>query len=263
MGNTLSDVRTRMATVGVALLVMMSFAGVGVATVAASNSGAQDGEAQVRVAHMSPDAPAVDVLVDGEPVVEGVEFGAVSDYLALSEGHHDITVQTSEDETVVIEENVTVEADTAYTAAAVGEVSEETLELAVFEDDFETPSDENTSVRLVHVSPDAPAVDVTVAGTDTVLFDNVSFGNATDYVEIPADDYELEIRGATEDNDGEVVTTVNVSAEGGTVYSAFAAGYLSPDEAPADTPFEVIFATDAGGEMTEMMDSENETTAEA
>ncbi|WP_135854640.1 DUF4397 domain-containing protein [Halorussus salinus] len=264
-----TTVTRRLATLGVALLVMTSFAGIGIAAIGANN--AQDEDAQVRVAHLSPDAPAVDVLVDGQAALEGVEFGAVSDYLALSAGEHTVTIQTSENETVVFEGNVSVEAGEMYTVAAIGEVTEETFEPVVYEDDFEMPSDENATVRLIHASPDAPAVDVTVAGTDTVLYDNVSFGNASDYVEVPAGDYELEIRGATEENDGEVVTTVNVSVEGGTAYSAIAAGYLSPDDEPADTPFEVLLATDSSGEMmgteTEMDGTEtemmgNETTTE-
>ncbi|MFC7080432.1 DUF4397 domain-containing protein [Halorussus caseinilyticus] len=242
-----------MATVGVVLLVLTGFVGVGVATVGATDSGA----AQVRVAHLSPDAPAVDVLVDGDPVLEGVEFGTVSDYLQVPAGERTVTIQTSEDETVVFEGTVSVEAGTMYTVAAVGEVSEETFRPEIYVDDFETPSDENASVRLIHASPDAPAVDVTVEESGAVLYDNVSFSNATDYVEVPAGDYTLEVRPATEDNDGEVVTTFDVSVEGGTTYSAVAAGYLSPDEAPADVPFDLLVAVDSGGAMM------NETTAES
>lgn len=63
---------------------------------------------------------------------------------------------------------------------------------------------------------------------------------------VPAGDYTLEVRPATADDDGAVATTVGVSVEGGTVYSAITAGYLSPDDEPADTPFEVIVAADAG-----------------
>jgi len=207
-----------------------------------------DEDAQVRIAHLSPDAPAVDVLVDGDPVLENVEFGTVSDYRNVSAGEHEVVIQTSENESVVFEETVTLEAGTQTTIAATGEVGEETFEARIYEDDFEQPADDEASARLIHASPDAPAVDVTVVDSDTVLFDNVTFGNATDYAEVPAGDYELEVRPATADNDGEVVTTVNVTAESGTVYSAVAAGYLSPDEAAADTPFEVLLVTDAGGD---------------
>jgi len=38
-------------------------------------------DAMVRIIHASPDAPAVDILVDGEKAVSGAEFKAVTDYL--------------------------------------------------------------------------------------------------------------------------------------------------------------------------------------
>ena len=42
----------------------------------------------LRAAHLSPDAPAVDVWVDGSVVLSGVTFGTVSDYLMVSAGEH-------------------------------------------------------------------------------------------------------------------------------------------------------------------------------
>ncbi|WP_135806271.1 DUF4397 domain-containing protein [Halorussus marinus] len=236
------------ATLAVAAVVLIGFAGAGTAAVAAS----QDGTAEVRVAHMSPDAPAVDVLVDGDAVLEGVEFGAVSDYLELEAGDHEVVIQTSENETVVFEDTITVEADTSYTVAAAGEVSQDTFAPQIYVDDPEHPSEENASVRLVHVSPDAGPVDVTVESTGAVLYDNATFPNATGYVTVPAGDYTLEVRPATEGNDGEVLTTFDVTVEGASTYSAFAAGYLAPDEAAADTPFDLIVAQDTGGNQTTM-----------
>lgn len=258
---TNSKIRQRAVAIG---LVLITVVGLGVG---ASVAVQDDGDAQVRIAHLSPDAPAVDVLVDGNAVLEGAEFGDVSDYTNLSSGEHNVTIQTSENESVVFEGNVTVEAGSQYTAAAVGEVGADTLDLAVYQDDFEMPAEGNASVRLVHASPDAPAVDVTVAETNSTLFDNATFSNATDYASVPAGDYSLEVRPATEADDGDVVSTANVTLENGTVYSAIAAGYLSPGEAAADQPFEVLLVTDSGAEMmdnettTEVMD--NETTTEA
>lgn len=251
-------------------LVLITVIGLGVGASVALTA-QDDGEGQVRAAHLSPDAPAVDVLVDEEPVLENVEFGDVSDYLNLSAGEHNVTIQVSEDTSTVFEGNVTVEADTQYTLAAVGEVSEDTFDVAVFEDDFETPAEGDASVRLIHASPDAPAVDVTVAESGDTLFDNATFANATDYATVPAGDYSLEIRPATEADDGEVVTTANVTLENGTVYSAIAAGYLAPDEAAADVPFEVLLVTDSGAEMmggdmgneTDDEEMNTETTTEA
>jgi hypothetical protein len=235
----------------VAVVVIVGFAGAGTAAVATT----QDGTADVRVAHMSPDAPAVDVLIGGEPVLEGVEFGAVSDYLEVESGDLDVTIQTTENETVVFNDTVTVEADTSYTIAATGEVSQETFAPQIYVDDAARPAEENASVRLVHVSPDAGPVDVTVESSGAVLYDNATFPNATDYATVPAGDYTLEVRPATADNDGEVLTSFNVTVEGGTAYSAFAAGYVAPDEAAADTPFDLIVAEDAVANETMTMNA--------
>ncbi|WP_266077698.1 DUF4397 domain-containing protein [Haladaptatus caseinilyticus] len=223
-------------------------------TTAAANEttvAGEAGKAQVRVAHMSPDAPPVDVLVDGETVVSNLSYGNVTDYAALSAGEHNVTITAAGDpSTVVFSENVTFEADTNYTAVAQGEISENAnrpFEVNILEDDFTAPGAGNASVRLVHVSPDAPPVDVTVAGSNTTLFDNVSYGNATAYEEVPAGDYTLEVRPATANDDGEVVGTFNVTLNESTAYSAFAAGYINPAAAPEsgqNNPFELILVED-------------------
>jgi hypothetical protein len=204
-------------------------------------------EAAVRVAHMSPDAPNVDIGVDGSTVLEDVAFGAVSDYLALAGGSHTVTITPAGDpETVVFEGDVTVEAGTAYTVAAAGEVSEgadQPFEPLILEDDNEPPSGDTARVRAVHASPDAPAVDITAGGGDTVLFDGVAYRGSGD-TEVPAGDYTLQIRGDTEGNDGEVVADFDVSVEGEQVYTAFAAGYLSPDDEPVDTAFDLFVVQD-------------------
>jgi hypothetical protein len=41
-----------------------------------------------------------------------------------------------------------------------------------------------------------------------------------------------------------------VSVAGGGVYTGFAAGYLSPDDEPDDTPFDLVVAQDSGGSMS-------------
>lgn len=203
----------------------------------------------LRVVHASPDAPAVNVSVDNETVLSDVPFGAVSDYLSLQAGTYNVTVAAAEDpDTVVFEGEVTLDPASVTTLAASGEISEDaatSFEPVLISDTAVEPGDNESAVRVVHLSPDAPTVDITAADGEVVLADNVSFQNASDYVTVPAGDYTVEIRAATEDNDGEVVTTVDVSLENGTAYSAMAVGYLNPDEAPADTPFEVLLSEDA------------------
>ena len=80
---------------------------------------AQD-EAFVRVVHASPDAPNVDVWVDGETVLTDVPFTAVSDYLTLPAGTYNVQVTATGSTDPVIDADLTLEAGTSYTVAATG-----------------------------------------------------------------------------------------------------------------------------------------------
>jgi hypothetical protein len=208
--------------------------------------------ASLRVAHMSPNAPNVDVYADGSAVLEDVAFGAVSDYLEVPAGDRQLRITPAGDaETTVFEGAVPVEDGSDYTVAAAGEVgdmADQPFEPLVLEDDNSDPGDDTARVRLVHASPDAPAVDVTLAADGSALFDGVAFGESG-YVTVPAGDYTLQVRGDTESNDGDVVAEFDVSVAGGEVYTGFAAGYLSPDDDPGDATFDLIVSQDAGHGM--------------
>lgn len=203
----------------------------------------------LRVIHASPDAPPVDVMVDDETVLTDVPFGAVSDYLSLPAGSHNITITAAnESDTVVFDGQVTVEPRTVTTLVAAGEVGENAttpFDPILFADDAVTPADDQAAISVVHLSPDAPAVDVTARNGSVVLANNVSYANASDYVTVPAGDYTVEIRQATADDDGPVVATTDVSLSGGTAYSALAVGYLESDNASAEAPFQVVLTEDA------------------
>ena len=212
------------------------------------------GTAAVRVAHMSPNAPNVDVYVEGDAVLEDVPFGAVSNYLDVPAGERSVEITAAGDpDTSVFSGPVPVEADTEYTIAAIGEIgddADQAFEPLVLEDDNSDPGGDTARVRLVHASPDAPAVDATLASSGDALYDGVEYGGSG-YVEAPAGDYTLQVRGDTESNDGDIVAEFDVSLAGGEVYTAFAAGYLSPDDEPADTPFDLLVTQDTGSSSTE------------
>ncbi|WP_049804901.1 DUF4397 domain-containing protein [Natrinema pellirubrum] len=209
------------------------------------DDGMDSAMSNVRVAHLSPDAPNVDVYVDGDAVLEDVPYRAVSDYLELESGTYAVMITAAGDaDTVVYDEDLEI-AEGSFTIAALGELADENqpFEPAVLEDDVSDPGDD-ARVRLVHASPDAPAVDVTVGDGETVLFEDAAFGDAA-ATEVPGGDYTLEVRPATENNDGDVVATFDVAPEGGSVYSAFAVGYLEPGSAPADEAFDLEVVMDA------------------
>ena len=214
-------------------------------------------ESRVRVLHASPDAPAVDVHLDGEPVsaLTDVPFGAISDYLTIPAGSHQIEVfATGTTESPVIDAEVDFETDSAYTIAATNAVAE--IEAQVVVDAPSTPEADSAQVRVVHLSADAPAVDVAVDGTAPAdaIVKNLSYPDPTDYVTIPPDSYDLEVRLAGTETVALQLDPVDVRA--GVAYSVFAIGSAA-DPAVGDNGLRVVIAADAqaapaadGPEMT-------------
>ncbi len=196
------------------------------------------GQAAVSVAHLSPDAPNVDVLVDGDAVLEDVAYGDVSDYLVVDAGTYQVTITAAGDpDTVAFEGDVTFD-PTYYTVAAIGELDAGTFQPLVL------PDYDVAQVRLVHAAPDAPAVDVTVQDANLALFENVSFGQDSDYVAVPPGSYTLEVRAAEPHNMGDIVETFEVEVESGKAYSGYAIGYLDAEMAGEDRPLDLRVVLD-------------------
>lgn len=172
--------------------------------------------AWVRVVHASPDAPNVDVWVDGDRVLTDVPFTAVSDYLELSTGTYNVQVTATGDTSPVIDADLTLEAGTAYTVAATGMLAD--IAPVVLTDDTATLPDQ-AKLRIFHASPSAPAsVDIAVAGGPT-LVEGLAYPDATGYLAVDPGDYEVEIRAAGE---MDAALTVPAALEAGTNYTAIA-----------------------------------------
>ena len=51
-----------------------------------------------------------------------------------------------------------------------------------------------TALRVVHASPDAPAIDVWIEGADAPIIENLSYGDDTDYAMVASDNYPIALR---------------------------------------------------------------------
>ncbi|WP_255192292.1 DUF4397 domain-containing protein [Natronobeatus ordinarius] len=248
--------RRRVVAIGGGLVLLGGLGGTGTASEhdeEETDEGADDDyptESRARAAHLSPDAPDVDVYVDGDLVLEDATYPSVSDYVDLEPGTPTVSIVPAGQDVdqAVVEETIDVTdeeyPDGDYTVAAIGEVAAENqpLQALVLEDDNSPTEPGAARVRAVHASPDAPAVDVVVEETGDALFEDVAFGEFG-YVDVPEGEYTLLIYPAGDRT--EAVFEVDVSPAAGTVYSAFAVGYLTPEEAPADEPLDVILTEDA------------------
>lgn len=206
----------------------------------------QDGKAAVRVAHMSPGAPKVDISVDGTTVVTQLAYGNVSPYFVLEPGSHNVSVSPSGLPTTVFSETLQIGPKT-YSVVAIGEVDggNRPLEFRKFRDIVDPLSPAKTRIRLIHAVPDAKQLDVVLPKRDVSLFEGVDYGTPSSYKHPSAGPVRLQIRRATRADDGEVFGTFDADLPGGTVVTAFAHGYRSPEDAPTDAPFSLRIVIDA------------------
>ncbi|MFC2015379.1 DUF4397 domain-containing protein [Chloroflexota bacterium] len=178
-------------------------------------------EARVRVVHASPDAPAVDVWVNGAVAFSNAPFKGITDYAKLEPGSYSVQVTpTGATEPIVIDANLDLATKTDYTVVAVGQLAN--IEPLVLIDNNSAPAAGKAHVRFVHASPDAPAVDIAVANGGPVLFSNVPFKGVGDYLPVDAGTYDLEARLAGTDT--VALSVPGVALEEGTVYTIFAMG---------------------------------------
>lgn len=164
-----------------------------VAAKGASAAFVRDSRAALRVGHFSPTVPAVDVFLKapGEAnatsnrALAGVTFPQDSGFLSVGAGTYDASVALAGSLAGVLNLNgATLARGTSTSVFAIGLLNgtgAQALRLAAFADD-RTPVAGQAKVRVIHLSPDAPAVDVVVLNNGTIasrLVTNLAFPNAT------------------------------------------------------------------------------------
>jgi Domain of unknown function (DUF4397) len=155
------------------------------AAAAASASSAPSRTGWVRLAHLSPQMPPMDVYLysfghsRARIVLHHVAYGTVSPYKTVAAGDYSIAMRTAGAPPAsqpVLSGSVTVRAGRAYTAAAVG--PRPGLRLQVMHDDLTTPAGK-ALVRVIQASLKQSVV--TVSWDGKVIASKLPFASLTPY----------------------------------------------------------------------------------
>lgn len=177
----------------------------------------------VMVVHASPNAPGVDLLIDNSKKnTSALTFPNNTGYLMLDPGTRNVKVNVSGTSTTVIDANLSLTKDMNYSVFAVDSVSK--ISAVVLTDDLSAPAAGKAHVRFVHLSPNAPAVDVAVASSGAVVFGNKAFKEYTAFTPLDAGTYNLDVRVAGTSNVALVLPAITLEA--GKIYTVFAKGFL-------------------------------------
>jgi hypothetical protein len=156
-------------------------------------------EGWIRLAHLSPDTPKVDVYVssfgnDDDPtVLRSVGYGMFSPYQRVPAGSYTIAMRLEgapATEPAVLSTTVEINADSAATVAGMGRNTD--LELVTLTDDLEPPGTNKSKVRVIHAALTAPVVNtVELAGSPVAT--DLSFAQFTDYDAVAAGNTTVEV----------------------------------------------------------------------
>ncbi|MFT6927872.1 MAG: hypothetical protein ACJAZP_003519 [Psychromonas sp.] len=182
------------------------FASLAAATLFACGSD-NDEDSYLRIYHASPDAPKVNIWLDGKLALAAVDYQQSSGAVKVAAGMHTVQVEALLPDgttlTVIPETQLTLEKDTEYNVVAAGKAaligSGEVNEFApqIIARDYLTPAD--ARLQVMHAAPDAPMVDVFVTGPDadlagaTPFADDLEYLGVTQAISVAAGNYRVRI----------------------------------------------------------------------
>lgn len=174
----------------------------------------------LRLAHLSPDTPAVDVYVDSvaDPeagiTLAGVDYGTVSDYQDVPPGTYTVSMRAAGADPAtppVLSTTVEVASDSARTVAGVGRFAD--LGLEIIEDSLDMPGSGQARMRVLAAASNAETLDVALADGTSVAT-GLAFASTSGYVDVPAGSTTLQVSTGAEPPTG-----LPVVLDAGAVYS--------------------------------------------
>ena len=220
--------------------------------------------ARVQVIHNSADAAAefVDVYLNDALLIPNFEFRTASPFIDAPAGEEiELSVappNSSGVEDAIYTAPVTLAEGETYVVVADGIVSgsgynpPQDFGLQIYALGREVASDPaNTDVLVHHGSTDAPAVDIVETGVGAgTIVDDLAYTEFQGYLELPTDDYILQI--TTADGSTDVVAYAAPLATlglDGAAFVAVASGFLDPTQNSDGPAFGVFVALPTGGAM--------------
>lgn len=180
------------------------------------------GSGKVLITHASPDAPAVDLLLDNVKLnTAPVAFLDNTGYLTATAGTRNIKINVAGTSTTALSANLPVTNGKNYSVFAVDSVSK--LSAVVFEDNLAAPASGKAHIRFIHLSPNAPAVDIALDG-GAVVFGDYEFKEGSAFTPLDANTYDLEVRVAGTSNVALDLDPITLTA--GKIYTVYAKGFL-------------------------------------
>lgn len=188
-----------------------------------------------RLLHAVPNAPSVDVYANDNLVAKNLRYREFTEYRQIPAGSYIIKIYpTGNKVNPVLDTQLIIASDTINTIAATG-LSPDISLFPILE-----PKEDivrgKVCVRFIHLSPNAPAVDITLPD-GTILFEDVMYEEITDYACINPGRFTIQAR--LTGTDQIVLTVPNIKLLTNRFYTFYAVGLVG--ETP---PLQVLIPLD-------------------
>lgn len=195
-----------------------------------SNSTVQPPIALLSIINASPDAPPLDFYLDNNKAnAYAFGFGNGLDYVQAYTGKRTATFTTAGTSTVYKKDTLTLNANSYYSLFLANTAGHE--EFVVLKDTIVKPVDAKAGIRLINLSPDAPAIDLAIKD-GAVLVANKSYKGFSGFVPVTSTaKYTLEIRQAGTAN--VLATLTNITLNNGSLYTVWLQGLAAAGTADA------------------------------
>ena len=133
--------------------------GIMLITVSCGTTSSKSNSSQMRILHISPGEPNLDLLIDNTAVSTGIAYGAPTPFVTIGSGTRDLKVKQSNTSNTLYE--ILKEpfvAGTTYTYLIVGTAPNSVGQKLT--DDHTTATTGNFKIRVINGSPDSGPVDV-------------------------------------------------------------------------------------------------------
>lgn len=183
--------------------------------------------------HGSPDANDIDIQLNSRVLnTQPFRYSTFSGYLPLSPETYTIKFTPVNAATAYVESTPTFKNGKAYSVFAVNTLAN--MEMLIVQDSVKAPASGKAALRIINLSPDAPALTVsTNRTTASDLATDVAFKEITPFVDIDGQSYTLEIKNA--DTDAVLLTLTSTTFQAGVTYSLIIRGFATPPSGNTNT----------------------------
>lgn len=176
----------------------------------------------------SPDAPKVNVYINGIGIAQSMPYGMFTPYVQVYSGITNIRLVPEGGSQPVIDTSINAMPGSMYSVFAIDSFAH--IKATVVKDSLQSISSDSVYIRFFHFSPNTPAVNIAISGGD-VISPNRSFNDQASvlqkqqFTKMKAGTYTFEIQQASPLEPIQTVTLPPYTFIGGSNYTLFIKGF--------------------------------------